>query len=143
MIPLELITMLGSTVLGGVLQVFSNMQKAKEQKDMATLQALNAKARIVESAREYKNKGFQFTRRIIALSAVMAIIVWPKLVAVFWPEISTTVSWTEFNPGFLFLTEGRDVIEWKQLKGLVITPLDTHLVASIIGLYFGGSLTRR
>jgi len=26
---------------------------------------------------------------------------------------------------------------------LVITPLDTHVVSSIIGLYFGGSLVRK
>jgi hypothetical protein len=32
---------------------------------------------------------------------------------------------------------------WKPLEGLVITPLDTHVVSSIIGLYFGGSLVRR
>lgn len=143
MIPLELITMLGSSVLGGVLQIFSNWQKAKEKKEMATLAALNAKAAILKDAREYSNHGFSFTRRVIAISAVFAIIVWPKIVAVFWPEIATYVSWTEFHPGFLFLTDDREVITWKTVEGLAITPLDTHLVAAIVGLYFGGSLTRR
>jgi hypothetical protein len=34
------------------------------------------------------------------------------------------------------------VVEWKQLKGLVITPLDTHLVSAIVGLYFGASIVK-
>ena len=37
-------------------------------------------------------------------------------------------------------TEGKEVLTWHVAKGFVITPLDTHLVSAIIGLYFGGSL---
>ena len=31
----------------------------------------------------------------------------------------------------------------KQFFGVVITPLDTHLMSAIIGLYFGGSLVKK
>ena len=76
------------------------------------------------------------------MSAVGAIIVWPKIIAVFWPEIPVTVGYTEFKPGFLFFTEGQESVKWQYLRGLVITPLDTHLVSAIIGLYFGASMVK-
>ena len=60
---------------------------------------------------------------------------------VFWPDLDVYVGYTQFNPGFLFL-EGKEVVEWKQLKGLVITPLDTHLLSAIVGLYFGASIVK-
>ena len=31
----------------------------------------------------------------------------------------------------------------KEFFGVVITPLDTHLMSAIIGLYFGGSLVKK
>jgi hypothetical protein len=79
---------------------------------------------------------------VIALAAVFAVIVWPKLVVVFWPEIPVTVGYTEWNPGFLFLTEGKETTTWQSLSGLVLTPLDTHLLGAIVGLYFGASMVK-
>jgi hypothetical protein len=96
----------------------------------------------VEKARTYENKGFQFTRRIIALSAVFAIIVWPKIVPVFF-DTSVWITWTELSRGFLFLIEKKEVVLDSEYFGVVITPLDTHLMSAIIGLYFGGSLVKR
>jgi hypothetical protein len=74
---------------------------------------------------------------VIALSAIFAIIVWPKFAPLL--QVDVVVGWTEFHPGFLWM-EGKDVVEWKAMTGLVLTPLDTHLVSAIAGLYFGGSL---
>jgi hypothetical protein len=42
----------------------------------------------------------------------------------------------------LFFTEGKELIKWQSLKGLVITPLDTHLLSAIVGLYFGASMVK-
>ena len=96
----------------------------------------------IDKARKYENKGFQFTRRIIALTAVFFIIVWPKLVPVFF-DTSVFLTWTEFSRGFLFLIEQKEMLVDRQYAGVVITPMDTHLMASIIGLYFGGSLVKK
>mgnify|MGYP003641144475 FL=1 len=141
-IPLELMTMLGSGLLSGVLTLFSRSQKAKQDAFTRAIEGLSAQSKATDLARRYENKGFQVTRRIIALSAVGAIIIWPKIIAVFWPEIPVTVGYTEWNPGFLFLTEGTELIKWQALKGLVITPLDTHLLSAIVGLYFGASVVK-
>ena len=75
-------------------------------------------------------------------AAIFAIVVLPKVVAVFYPEISVTVGYTEFRPGFMFFSE-KEVLKWRALQGLVITPLDTNLVGAIVGMYFGGSLVKK
>jgi hypothetical protein len=95
-------------------------------------------------AREYENVGFQWTRRIIALTAIFAIIVLPKILPLIDPQAQVIVGYLEFKPGFLFF-EGKEVMQWVPMaaRGIVITPLDTNLVAAITGLYFGGSLVKK
>mgnify|MGYP004284014265 CR=1 FL=1 len=81
---------------------------------------------------------------VIALTAIFAIVVLPKILPLISPDAHVIVGYTEWKPGFLFF-EGKDVMQWVPMahKGIVITPLDTNLVAAIIGLYFGGSLVKK
>ena len=141
-LPVEMITMLGSSILGGVMSIWSQSIKAKQEEQKMLLARANTQMKFVEKARTYENKGFQFTRRIIALSAVFAIIVWPKVVPVFFDSI-VWLTWTELSRGFLFLIEKKEVVMDKEFFGIVITPLDTHLMSAIVGLYFGGSLVKK
>ena len=143
--PFEMITMLGSTVLGGFTSIWSQSIKAKQAEQKMLLARADVQMQGFAQAREFKDKGFQWTRRIIALTAVFAIIVLPKILPLIDPEANVIVGYLEFKPGFFFLTEGRDVLKWEYLsaKGLVLTPLDTNLVSAIIGLYFGGSLVKK
>lgn len=141
-LPLELITMLGSGLLSGVMTLWGQSAKAKQDAFQRAIDGLAAQSEATDLARRYENKGFQVTRRIIALSAVFAVIVWPKLVAVFWPDVGVTVGYTEWHPGFLFLTEGKETTTWHTVSGLVLTPLDTHLLGAIVGLYFGASMVK-
>ena len=142
-LPCEIITMLGSTLLSSLLSIWSQSRKAKaeEQKLLITRGEFEMKA--VQQAREVKDKGFAWTRRIIALTAIFAIVLLPKLVAVFYPTVDVTVGYTNWMPGFWFFKEGREVFEWVTFQGLVITQLDTNLVSAIIGMYFGGSLVKK
>ena len=141
-LPVEMITMLGSSILGGVMSIWSQSIKAKQEEQKMLLARANTQMKFVEKARTYENKGFQFTRRIIALSAVFSIIVWPKVVPVFF-DTSVWLTWTELSRGFLFLIEKKEVVMDKEFFGIVITPLDTHLMSAIVGLYFGGSLVKK
>ena len=137
--------MLGSTLLSSVLSIWSQSRKAKEdqQKLLITRGEFEMKARKQSLDHGLKDKGFAWTRRIIALVSVLAIVVLPKLVAVYYPLVDVTVGYTNWNPGFWFFREGRDVFEWITFQGLVITQLDTNLVSAIIGMYFGGSLVKK
>jgi len=142
--PFEMITMLGSTLLGGIMTVWSQSIKAKQAEQKMLIQRAEVQTAAFKEAREYENVGFQWTRRIIALTAVFAIVVLPKILPLVTPDAHVIVGYTEFKPGFLFL-EGKDVMKWVPMahKGIVITPLDTNLVSAIIGLYFGGSLVKK
>ena len=106
--PFEMITMLGSTVLGGVMSIWSQSIKAKQAEQKMLLARADVQQKGFKEAREYDNVGFQWTRRIIALTSVFAIVVLPKLVAVFSPDVDVTVGYTVFHPGFLFFTDGRE-----------------------------------
>ena len=140
--PLEMVTMLGSTVMSGVMSMISQSLKAKQEHQKLLLARAEFQAETYRAAREYDNTGFQWTRRIIAILAVVSIIVLPKVIAMIYPEITVTVGYTEFRPGFLFIPE-KESMKWIAFHGLVITPLDTNLVSAIIGMYFGGSLVKR
>ena len=135
--------MLGSTLISSLLSLWSQRIKAKQDEQKMLLQRADFQLKAVDAARNVDNVGFQWTRRIIALSSIFAIIILPKLVAVYYPDVDVTVGYTVFNPGFLFFTEGREVFEWITFQGLVITQLDTNLVSAIIGMYFGGSLVKK
>lgn len=145
-LPLELITMLGSTVLGGVMSVWGQSIKAKEAQQKMLMERANFNAQQVNTAREAgkTDTHFAWTRRLIALSAVFAIIVLPKLVAVWYPDVSVIVGYSEIQKGFLGGIFGGDseVVKWQAARGFVITPLDTHIVSAIVGLYFGAGFTK-
>jgi hypothetical protein len=137
-LPLELITMLFSTILGGVMSIWGQSMKNRHEQQKVLIGA-------VSKAREHGKNDIHFawTRRIIALSAVFSIIVLPKVVAVWYPEVSVVVGYTEVTGGFkewLFGTQ--EAIQWRSAYGFVITPLDTHIVSAIVGLYFGAGFTK-
>ena len=142
--PFEMITMLASTVLGSFMSIWSQSIKAKQAEQKMLLQRAQVQQQGFKEAREYKDKGFQWTRRIIALVAVFSIILLPKLMPLVQQDTSIIVGYLEFKPSFLFIP-GKEVMKWVTLSSnsLVITPLDTNLVSAIIGLYFGGSLVKK
>ena len=141
-LPVEMITMLASSMLGGFMSLWAQSIKAKQAEQKMLLARGKFQMAEIDKARKYENTGFQWTRRIIALSAVFAIIIWPKMVPVFF-DTSVWLTWTEFSRGFLFLIEKKEIVMDKEFFGVVITPLDTHLMSAIIGLYFGGSLVKK
>ena len=125
--PFEIITMLGSTLLSSLLSIWSQSRKAKEeqQKLLITRGEFEMKTKQQSLDHGLKDKGFAWTRRIIALVSVFAIVVLPKMVAVFYPDVDVTVGYTNWNPGFWFFREGREIFEWITFQGLVICLLYT------------------
>ena len=94
--PFEMITMLGSTVLGGVMSIWSQSIKAKQAEQKLLIQRADVQMKGFKEAREYGNIGFQWTRRIIALTAVFAIVLFPKLLPLIDPEANVTYDYICF-----------------------------------------------
>ena len=142
-IPFEIITMLGSSLLGGVMSMWGQAQKNKMDERKMMMKVRDQEAKHIEAARK-ADPFSAWTRRIIALTAVFSIILLPKLAAMFFPDMIVAVGYTEWNPGFWFFKEGYDSITWKEFSGgLIITPLDTNLMSALVGFYFGASAVKR
>ena len=109
--PFEIITMLASTVLGGVMSIWAESRKAKAENEklLITRGEFDMKSRKQSLDHGLKDKGFAWTRRIIALTSVFAIVLLPKLVAVYYPDVAVTVGYTNWQPGILFLRQGREI----------------------------------
>mgnify|MGYP003118371069 FL=1 len=144
MIPMELISMGASTILGGILSIMAQKGKDEAEKKKMLMARAGFQAEQFDKARAVADPFTKNTRRWIALMCVFAIIVLPKIVFLIAPDTPIYVGYTEATMhGWWIFASSTDVTQWKPLEGLVITPLDTHVVSSIIGLYFGGSLVRR
>jgi len=143
-LPLELLTMMGSTILGGAMTLWKKSLEQKFQTHVMSMENAAAKMKAFEEARQAKEKEIVKTRKVIAITAVLAIMVLPKLAAIFYPEVNIFYGHTEIvqKGWWIFTSPPADVTLWKAMKGIVVTPVDSHLLAAIGGLYFGGSLTK-
>jgi hypothetical protein len=127
------------------MSIWGQSNKSKIEQNKMLLSRANFEAKQVNAARDAgkTDTHFAWTRRLIALSAVFSIIVLPKIVAVWYPEVNVIVGYTEVQGGFTnWLFGPEEAIQWKSAKGFVITPLDTHIVSAIVGLYFGAGFTK-
>lgn len=132
-------TLLASTVVGSILKLWGAKTDNQKMLNQHMLSVMEKQQKGRKEAREYENKHYQWTRRTIAISVTLAVIVLPKVAVILKPDLPVVFGWTALNPGFLFFPD-EQITTWESMKGLVITPLDTHIVSAITGLYFGGSL---
>lgn len=141
-LPTELITLFASSTLSSIFRLLNFNQKARRDERIATLLALRSEkpSLNIQRLQASPSSSLQWTRRVIAFIAVFSIILLPKLVSIYKPEVAIHIGYAQPSPGFLWFNSDVERITWAHLKGLVITPLDTHLLSAIIGLYFGGSL---
>jgi len=155
MITTGLLTFFVSTIVGAVFKLIASKMADNRAIREAELSALNANAKVVDQARRYENKGFQITRRFIAISATLSILVLP-IVAPFvytlmYPvdviqaglQPSIWFGYDVIKEGFWPFTSDSTVTEWKEMKGLVITPDHWNIMNSIIGMYFGTAIAKR
>jgi len=128
-------------MVGGFLKIWGMKNETMRMSNGLMIQSLKNQGGDVKEAREFRNGRFEITRQIISLSCIFAVIVLPKILVFIDPTIPVSMGWTEFRPGFLFLTEPKELMLWHTIEagGLVITPLDTHTVYSILGLYMGAA----
>ena len=128
------------------MSIMGQRMKAQQEQQKMLMQRAEFNRSAVNDAREAgkTDTHFAWTRRLIALSAVFAIIVLPKLVAVWYPDVSVIVGYSEMQTTFWGMLFGGDteVVKWQAARGFVITPLDTHIVSAIVGLYFGAGFAK-
>lgn len=140
--PMEMVTLGVSTVLGAFLKLSANAREERRQEQRQMMEVSLAQANIYKDAREFRGDwGFSWTRRVIAILAVVSIVVLPKLAILYDPNIYVAYA-TEVYERLNFETLPAVSWDWGYAM-LMITPLDTHLMSAIIGLFFGSEITKR
>ena len=71
-LPIEAVSMLGSTALGGMMKMWAQSQADKAEQHKMMLQANQQVQESVDSARNYYNPNAAWIRRFIVVSAMMA-----------------------------------------------------------------------
>jgi hypothetical protein len=138
---MEIITFLGSYLL----KSFQNHIASKTELRKLELEMMITQRDGQNKAREAvrANPILAITASVLAIMGFFAIILLPKLVCIFMPDVAVTYAYLDTSKGFLFFTSDTTKMFFKSLSGLLITPIDTHLIAAISGLYFGSVTGRR
>ena len=127
--------------MSSVLRIWNAHVLYKQQQQLLNIQLLKLKTKAFQNARNNTNPNLQWTRRIIALTATFSIVLLPKLLPFISPETPLAYLYPEVTKKW-FLFSSPETLKAISFPGLVITPLDTHILAAIIGLYFGGALIK-
>jgi hypothetical protein len=144
MIPFEIITMLGSSLLTGVLSIWSQKSKDNADQQRYLMQRAEIERASVDDARKHGGHFQSVTRRWMALSSVIFIICLPKIAVFLDPSVQVHLMYLEqVKEGWWIFGSTQEVTAFKGLSGIVITTADTHFLAAISGFYFGSAATRR
>ena len=143
MIPMELISMGASTILGGVLSIMAQKGKDAAEAQSMLMQRAGFAAEQADKARDVQDPFTKNTRRWIALMCVFSIIVVPIVAPIFTDVNVIYQIITEQDSGWWIFGSTYETSIWKEGNSIFITNLQSHTIFSIIGLYFGGSLTRK
>jgi len=103
------------------------------------MEKIGVRTKAVRAARDGGTEGFRWTRRLIALACIGAIIVAPILASIFIPNLPISYGFAESVGGFMFFTDPREALVWTTGTGVVIGPIHTHLTYAIAGMYFGAT----
>ena len=141
-IPGEAFSMLGSTVLGGVMKMWGQAQQDKAEQFKQMMQRNDQIEKQVESARQMQNPNAAWVRRFIVVMSLFAGI--GAMFAAPLLGIATNVP-MEVTEGFkfLFLDFTNTYMEYQQLEGFVIPEWLPVAIMNIIGFYFGSAAMQR
>jgi hypothetical protein len=142
-IPLELITMGAGFVASAFTTLFSkSMEKRQAMFEMAITRG-QVQAEIYDKVRNSGSKGFQITRRVIALGVIGTILFSTMIAPIFFPDLPITIGLSESTGGFWFFSDPHEEFNWYTFNGgVVMSPLLSHLGYAIAGLFFGNQIAK-
>ena len=147
MIGTELITMGASALFSGFLGLWKQAKEDNHERMMATLRIdeLNYKAIVETNKLANSSRSFNFTRNILAFCIVGGYLLSKWAAAVNSIPIYIAEEYTK--GGFSFfgieITKPQTGTHLIPVDGLVILPIDYHLLFAVIGAYFGYVATRK
>jgi hypothetical protein len=142
-IPLEIISMLLSTILGGFMKMKAMQQQDNAERDKLMLARLKATDKSRDRARAMQTPNANWARKFIVICLmIMAgfILIAPMLFNAPTNVLSEDIH--GFKIWFLDFTWAEPV--WVQLQGVVTPEWLPYAILNVLGFYFGtGAVNRR
>ena len=141
-LPIEAISMIVSTVMGGVMKMIGQSQQDKAEQWKMMMARNDQIEQGVQNARSMSDPFSAWTRRIIALTMVFGAFAFIFAGALLDQPTHVPV---EVTSGFklLFLDFTNTVTEYKELYGFVTPDWLPFAITNIIGFYFGSAAMQR
>jgi uncharacterized membrane protein YfcA len=141
-LPLEAITMLGSTILGGVMTMWG--QAAKDRQDQFEMM-MKRNGQIeegVQNARQMQNPHAAWIRRFIVVVSLLGGLGIVYLAPILGHSTYVPVEVTE-GFKFLFLDFSNTVTKYIEMQGFVTPDWLPFAITNILGYYFGSAAMQR
>ena len=140
-LPMEVITLIISTLGGAFLKLFAQSQEDRANQLQAAIQRFDKSEESVNNARSFQTKNANWIRRFLVVS-FMAMAGFILVAPLFGQSVTVPVEVTSGFKFFLF-DFTNTVTEWKTLNGIVTPDWLSHAIMSVVGMYFGQSMVSR
>jgi uncharacterized membrane protein YfcA len=141
-LPIEAVSMLGSTALGGIMKMWGQAQQDKAEQFKSMMARNGQIEEGVQNARNMQNPNAAWIRRFIVVMSLLGGLGIVFLAPMLGQPTNVPV---EVNSGFkfLFLDFTNTVTEYIQLEGFVTPEWLPVAIMNIIGFYFGSAAMQR
>lgn len=138
--PLELISMGASALMGFLFKLISANQRAKREQFEMLMQKEKFAEESRQSARNMQNPAAAYIRRFIVIT-MMSILAFIVVAPAIDPTLTTNIVTEYDDPGFLGFGGGKRMMI-AMVSGVMYDETIRSILASIIGYYFGTSTVR-
>lgn len=141
-LPMEVISMIFSTIMGAWMKMKAQDQADKAEQQKMLLEMNKAQEASIAHARKYDNPSAAWTRRfiVICLMVFAGIIL---IAPILFGHGTNVLTETTHGWKFLFLDSLWTEMEWKELAGVVTPDWLPYAIMNILGFYFGTSAASR
>jgi len=140
-LPIEVLTMLMSTLGGAFMKMWSQAQADKQERRLWRVENFKLEAGDKERAGSLKSSEAHWAKKFLVVSFMaMAgyILLAPLLGMPTVVPVEVTSGWQ-----FAFLDFKTTVTEYITLEGTVVPEWLGHAIMAVVGLYFGQSISKR
>jgi uncharacterized membrane protein YfcA len=141
-LPVEAISMIGSTALGGLMKMWGQAQQDKAEQFKQMMARNEQVEQGVNNARQMQNPNAAWIRRFIVVMALLGGLGIVFLAPMLGQPTNVPVEVTS-GFKFLFLDFTNTVTEYIQLEGFVTPEWLPVAIMNIIGFYFGSAAMQR
>lgn len=143
-LPMEAISMMGSTILGGVMKMWAQAQADRAAQQELLIRWNKQAQKTVSAAREYQSPNASWIRRFIVVVAMIAGVGIVFLAPMFNQVTNIPIEVTKGGKLlFGIIDTTKTTTEYIQLNGWVTPEWLPVTIMNIIGFYFGSSAMQR